>query len=86
VDIWNFDETGFQVGNLKGDAVLVPREIKEALIRDPHNRELLASVECVSAVGSSAVLYNREGSQSSGASGTYGTCGCLLDNPLSSAY
>jgi hypothetical protein len=51
VDIWNFDETGFQVGNLKGAAVFVPREIKKAFIRDPHNRELVTCVECVSAAG-----------------------------------
>jgi hypothetical protein len=27
-DIWNFDETGFQVGIIKGTTVMVPREIK----------------------------------------------------------
>jgi hypothetical protein len=51
IDIWNFDKTGFQVGNLKGAAVFVPREIKKAFIRDPHNRELVTCVECVSAAG-----------------------------------
>jgi hypothetical protein len=50
-DIWNFDETGFQVDNLKGAAVFVLREIKKAFIRDPYNRELVTCVECVSAAG-----------------------------------
>jgi hypothetical protein len=56
-DIWNFDETGFQVGNLKGAAVFVPREIKKAFIRDPHNRELVTSVECVSVAGEALLSF-----------------------------
>jgi hypothetical protein len=34
VDILNFGEVGFQVGDLRGAAVFMPREIKKALIRD----------------------------------------------------
>ena len=36
-EIWNFDETGFQVGMLKGTKVMVPHEIKQAYIQLPEN-------------------------------------------------
>jgi DDE superfamily endonuclease len=50
-EIWNFDETGFQVGMLKGAKVMVPREIKQAYIRSPENREMITCIECISAKG-----------------------------------
>jgi hypothetical protein len=51
-DIWNFDETGFQVGDLKsGTIVWVPREIKAVYKRTPGNRKLVTCVECISARG-----------------------------------
>ena len=50
-DIWNFDETGFQVGDLKGILILVPREIKQVYIRNPHDQEIITCIKCISAKG-----------------------------------
>jgi DDE superfamily endonuclease len=50
-DLWNFDETGFQVGEMKGTLVLVPREIKKIYTRTPRDREIVTCIECISARG-----------------------------------
>jgi len=62
-DIWNFDETGFQVRELKGTKVLVPHEIKKVFIKNPYNREIVTCVECISVCGEalpSFIITKRE--------------------------
>jgi DDE superfamily endonuclease len=44
-DIYNFDETGFQIGVTSGENVLVPRDITVVYSADPENKELITSVE-----------------------------------------
>ena len=44
-DISNFDETGFQIGVISGEKVIVPVDCQVAYQADPDNRELITSVE-----------------------------------------
>jgi hypothetical protein len=46
-DIYNFDETGFQIGVSTGEKVLVPIDCKAVYTADPENRELITSVETI---------------------------------------
>jgi hypothetical protein len=46
-DIYNFDETGFQIGVSSGEKVTVPKNIIAAYTADPGNRELITSVETI---------------------------------------
>jgi hypothetical protein len=50
-DIYNFDETGFQIGVTSGENVLVPVDTIVAYATDPDNRELITSVETVNPAG-----------------------------------
>jgi len=50
-DVWNFDETGFRIGCLLGQIVFTHTENKAVYISDPENRELVTSMECISASG-----------------------------------
>jgi len=52
-DIWNFDETGFRIGCLQSQLVFTRVENKAVYISDPENRELVTSMECISADGRS---------------------------------
>ena len=44
-DIYNFDETGFQIGVTSGEKVLVPKDTTVVYSADPENKELITSVE-----------------------------------------
>ena len=44
-DISNFDETGFQIGVISGEKVIVPVDCQVAYQADPDNRELVTLVE-----------------------------------------
>jgi hypothetical protein len=44
-DISNFDETGFQIGVISGEKVIIPVDCQVAYQADPDNRELITSVE-----------------------------------------
>jgi hypothetical protein len=46
-DIYNFDETGFQIGITSGEKVIVPKDTITAYSADPDNRELITSVETI---------------------------------------
>ncbi|KIM94488.1 hypothetical protein OIDMADRAFT_75280, partial [Oidiodendron maius Zn] len=46
-DIYNFDETGFQIGVSSGEMVLVPKDILAVYTADPENKELITSVETI---------------------------------------
>ena len=46
-DIYNFDETGFQIGVSSGEKVLVPKGTRAVYTADPENRELITSVETI---------------------------------------
>ena len=46
-DIYNFDETGFQIGVSSGEKVLVPKDTLAAYTADPENKELITSVETI---------------------------------------
>lgn len=46
-DIYNFDETGFQIGVTSGEKVFVPKDCVAAYTADPENRELITSVETI---------------------------------------
>ncbi|KAI0992429.1 hypothetical protein K3495_g15756, partial [Podosphaera aphanis] len=50
-DIYNFDETGFQVGVVAGEKVLVPEDSEAAYVSDPDNRELVTVVATIGATG-----------------------------------
>lgn len=50
-DIYNFDETGFQIGVTSGENVLVPVDITAAHAADPDNKELITSVETINPAG-----------------------------------
>jgi hypothetical protein len=44
-DIYNFYETGFQIGVTSSEKVLVPRDTAIVYTADPENKELITSVE-----------------------------------------
>jgi DDE superfamily endonuclease/Tc5 transposase DNA-binding domain len=46
-DIYNFDETGFQIGVLSGEQVIVPADCIAVYTADPENKELITSVETI---------------------------------------
>ena len=50
-DIYNFDETGCQIGITAGGRVIIPQGERFAFVNDPDNRELVTAVECFSATG-----------------------------------
>ena len=50
-DIYNFDETGYQIGITAGGIVIVPTNIERVYVNDPDNKELIMVVECISAGG-----------------------------------
>jgi hypothetical protein len=50
-NVYNFDETGFRIDCQSARTVLVPIEMKTFYMADPGNRDLITSVECVSAEG-----------------------------------
>lgn len=46
-DISNFDETGFQIGVMPGEQVIVPVDCMSVYVTDPDNKELVTSVETI---------------------------------------
>jgi len=50
-DIYNFDETGCQIGVTSGGLVCVPAGVDQVYVDDPDNKELVTSTECISASG-----------------------------------
>ena len=50
-DVYNFDETGCQIGITAGGRVIIPKTERHAFVNDPDNRELVTSVEYFSATG-----------------------------------
>lgn len=50
-DIYNFDETGFQIGVTSGEQVIVPKDCTVVYAADPDNKELITSVETVNYAG-----------------------------------
>ena len=50
-DIYNFDETGCQIGITAGGIVIVSTNIERVYVNDPDNKELITVVECISAGG-----------------------------------
>src|SRR5258708_26836857 len=46
-DIYNFDETGFQIGGTSGENVLVPKDTTVVYSADDENKELIPSIETV---------------------------------------
>ena len=55
-DIYNFDETGFQIGVISGKKVLVPKDATVAYFTDPENRELITSVKTLNYSGQKVPL------------------------------
>ena len=51
-NLHNFDETGFRIGCLAGQIVFT-RTDQQVYISDPDNRELVTSMESISAIGKS---------------------------------
>jgi hypothetical protein len=49
--VWNFDETGFRIGCLRGQLVLTHTNNKAVYIADPENRETIIVIEAISASG-----------------------------------
>jgi hypothetical protein len=54
-NLHNFDETGFQIGCLAGQIVFT-RTDRQVYISNPDNRELVTSMESISAIGKSTNL------------------------------
>jgi hypothetical protein len=51
-DIWNMDETGFRVGVISRSSMVCTRKaVKNVYLANPNDRELVTSVECISATG-----------------------------------
>lgn len=50
-DTFNIDETGFRVGCLGSQLVITHINTKTVYLADPDNREMVTSVECISAGG-----------------------------------
>jgi hypothetical protein len=50
-DVYNFDETGCQIGITAGGRVIIPETERHDFVNDPDNRELVTSVECFSSTG-----------------------------------
>jgi hypothetical protein len=48
-DLYNFDETGCLIGMVASSLVIALADCNTIYVDDPANRELLASVECISA-------------------------------------
>ena len=55
-DIYNFDETGFQISVTSGENVLVPRDITVVYSADPENKELITSVKTLNYGGQKVPL------------------------------
>ena len=51
--IWNIDETGFRIGILGGEKVIVPRAVKQLYTPSPENRISITIIEAVSTAGQS---------------------------------
>jgi hypothetical protein len=49
-NLHNFDETSFRIGCLAGQIVFT-RTDRQVYISDPDNRELVTSMESISAIG-----------------------------------
>ena len=52
-DVYNFDETGFQIGVVSGGKVLVPDDCQAAYVSDPDNRVFVTVVATIGATGRS---------------------------------
>ena len=50
-DIYNFDETGCQIGVATGSRVVVPQGLDKIFVNNPENKELVTCVEYFSAIG-----------------------------------
>jgi hypothetical protein len=50
-DIYNFDETGYQIGVTARDMVIIPIGIEAVYVDNPENRELVTSIEYIRASG-----------------------------------
>ena len=55
-DIYNFDETGFQIGVISGEKVLVPKDTTVVYSTDPENKELITSVKTLNYSGQKVPL------------------------------
>ncbi|KAI0990784.1 hypothetical protein K3495_g17403, partial [Podosphaera aphanis] len=50
-NIWNFDETGFRIGCLNGQLILIWAEQKAVYLIDLENRDYVTCIEAISASG-----------------------------------
>jgi hypothetical protein len=53
-NVWNFDETGFRIGCLRGSIVSVRSTTKVVYLADSDNRESITVMEAISAAGKSS--------------------------------
>ncbi len=51
LDVWNMDETGFQIGCGKAQLVVTIDFTKTLRMIDPKNRDYITSVECIGSAG-----------------------------------
>jgi hypothetical protein len=56
-DVLNFDESGFQIGVVKGDIVYVPLDCEVVYNVDPDNRELVTVVATINYRGTKVPTY-----------------------------
>jgi hypothetical protein len=56
-DVSNFDESGFQIGVIKGDTVYVLLDYESAYNADPDNRELVIVVATINYSGRRVPAY-----------------------------
>ena len=57
-DIWNFDETGFRVGCLKGQQIYMPLDIKEVYYCSNYKDIILIVYIVVLTKSRKSILYN----------------------------
>src|ERR1700722_8459414 len=50
-DVSNFNKTGFQIGVVSREVVIVPINCEAVYIADPNNKELVTSVETINYSG-----------------------------------
>ena len=50
-NIYNFNESGYQIGITAGSRVIIPETERHAFVNDPDNQGLVTSVKCFSATG-----------------------------------
>jgi hypothetical protein len=50
-DIWNFDETGFQIGVGKSQWIVTASRVKKQYLPSDNNRDYVTAVEAISAGG-----------------------------------